>query len=102
MSASKPYLTQEISSSLCSAFSNARKLAQEGVAPSIVDVLNMLWEEQPTGNEAFQISCHLCTALKVLAANDDICKELVFSLITAATLCKYSALFHNGVLAQAF
>ncbi|KAI8111557.1 hypothetical protein M9435_004057 [Picochlorum sp. BPE23] len=60
-----------------SAFSNARKLAQEGVAASLVDVLNMLWEEQPTGNEAFQISCHLCTALKVLAANDDICKELV-------------------------
>lgn len=37
----------------------------------------MLWREQHSGNESFQISCHLCTALKVLAANDDICKELV-------------------------
>ncbi len=72
-----------------SAFANARKLAQSGVSAALVESLRVLWNEAEKDNEnaneignkrVATVTCQLCTGIKLLAANDEICKELVQEL----------------------
>lgn len=62
----------------CSAFSNARKLAQSGITSSLLALLSLLWTDNDCSSSGrIKVTCNICTGLRLLAANDDICKELV-------------------------
>lgn len=73
-----------------SAFSNARKLAQSGVSAALVNSLRVVWDgvanqheggvPRGNGKEMNDVTCHLCMGLKLLAANDEICKDMVLEM----------------------
>lgn len=63
----------------CSAFANARALAREGVGSSLVELLHLLWkdEQMKQNREDVRIACQVCKSIRLLAANDEICKDMV-------------------------
>ena len=63
----------------CSAFSNARMLAREGVANSLLDILCLIWQDEDMNKTRANasITCHLCNGIRLLSANDEICKDMV-------------------------
>ena len=63
----------------CSAFANARALAREGVGSSLVELLHLLWkdEQMQQNREDVRIACQVCKSIRLLAANDEICKDMV-------------------------
>ena len=72
-----------------SAFANARKLAQSGVSAALIESLRAVWDgakEEGAGKDSCSrqqvdaVTCQLCTGLKLLAANDEICKEMVMDM----------------------
>ena len=73
-----------------SAFANARKLAQSGVSAALVDTLRVIWGgagnqsagggSRGIGKEMDDVTCRICTGLKLLAANDEICKDMVVDM----------------------
>lgn len=65
-----------------SAFSNARKLAQSGVSLALVDSLRAIWGglSRVNGSDMDDATCRLCMGLKLLAANDEICKDMVVDM----------------------
>lgn len=67
-----------------SAFANARKLSQSGVSEALVASLRVIWsdshEDTNPSMTMTATTCQLCTGIKLLAANDEICKELVQEL----------------------
>lgn len=61
---------------LCSAFSNARKMAQEGIAVETLKLLCSVWDDRGDAADASPIVANLTIAIRQMAANDEICKEL--------------------------
>lgn len=60
----------------CSAFSNARVLARDGVGSSLLELLHHLWKEEQIKEEV-SVACQICNSIRLLAANDEICKDMV-------------------------